>query len=73
MSTTLVDRITRAFDSNLEWVLDRSHDINQQPELGYEEYRTSALLADTFETLGDFRVERGVGDLPTAFPATVAA
>jgi aminobenzoyl-glutamate utilization protein B len=38
-------------------------------ELGLEEYKSSALLADTLESAG-FKVERGVAGMPTAFVAT---
>jgi len=38
-------------------------------ELGLEEYKSSKLLADTFEEAG-FKVERGVAGMPTAFVAS---
>ena len=38
-------------------------------ELGLEEYRSSALLADSLEEDG-FKVERGVAGMPTAFVGT---
>lgn len=38
-------------------------------EPGYQEVRSSKLLADRLEK-ADFRVERGVADIPTAFVAT---
>ena len=38
-------------------------------ELGLEEYRSAALLADTLEASG-FDVERGVAGMPTAFVAS---
>jgi aminobenzoyl-glutamate utilization protein B len=41
-------------------------------ELGYQEKRSSALLADTMEEAG-FRVERGVAGIPTAFIATIGS
>jgi len=43
-------------------------DIFDHPELGYEEFYASGLLTDELEKLG-FSVERGVGDVPTAFRA----
>jgi len=41
-------------------------------EPGYQEKRSSTLLADTLEKAG-FKVERGVAKIPTAFVATVGA
>lgn len=38
-------------------------------ESGYQEHKSSALLADMLEQAG-FRVERGVADIPTSFVAT---
>ena len=38
-------------------------------EPGYQEFRSSKLLADTLDRAG-FTVERGVADIPTAFVAT---
>ncbi len=42
--------------------------IHDNPEVGLEEYKSSALLADFLEGQG-FRVRRGIADLPTAFRA----
>lgn len=41
----------------------------REPELGYLETKSSALLADDLER-ADFRVERGVAGMPTAFVAS---
>ncbi len=41
-------------------------------EVGYQEKRSSALLADALES-GGFRVERGVAGIPTAFIATIGS
>ena len=42
--------------------------IFAEPELGYQEFKSSARLADFLESNG-FRVERGILDMPTAFHA----
>lgn len=42
--------------------------IHENPELGFEEHKAAAWLAEALER-GGFRVERGVGGLPTAFRA----
>ncbi len=41
-------------------------------ELGYQEKRSAALLAEKMEAAG-FRVERGVADIPTSFIATIGS
>lgn len=46
-----------------------SLDIGANPELGHEEFRSSALLADELERHG-FTVERGTLGLSTAFIGT---
>jgi amidohydrolase len=45
-----------------------SHRIHAHPELGYEEERACAWLCELLEGAG-LEVERGVGELPTAFAA----
>ena len=49
-----------------------SHRIHAHPELGYEEVRASAWLAELLRA-GGFAVEAGICDLPTAFRARVGA
>jgi amidohydrolase len=46
-----------------------SHFVHAHPELGYEEFLSSAAVADAAEQAG-FDVERGIASLPTAFRAT---
>ena len=41
-------------------------------EVGYQEKRSSALLADALEA-GGFKVERGVAGIPTSFIATIGS
>ena len=36
-------------------------DIHAHPELGFEEVRTAALVADTLSEIGGFEVKTGVG------------
>jgi amidohydrolase len=45
-----------------------SHRIHANPELGFEEEQACAWLCELLEGAG-LQVERGVGDLPTAFAA----
>ncbi|HZT08808.1 MAG TPA: M20 family metallopeptidase [Chloroflexota bacterium] len=49
-------------------LINLSHRIHAEPELGFEELRASAWLTDALTDFG-FTVETGVGDLPTAFIA----
>jgi amidohydrolase len=51
-----------------ERLLDLSHRIHAEPELGLEEEKACAWLADELTAAG-FSVERGVGGLSTAFSA----
>src|SRR5947209_3468439 len=52
------------------WAMARQ--ICEWAEPGYQEKRSSALLADALEKAG-FRVERGVAGIPTAFTATAGS
>jgi amidohydrolase len=51
-----------------EQLVALSHRIHARPELGFEEERACAWLCELLEEAG-LAVERGVGDLPTAFAA----
>jgi amidohydrolase len=50
-------------------VVDLSHRIHANPELGFEEELASRWLTSALDEAG-FDVERGICDLPTAFVAT---
>jgi amidohydrolase len=50
-------------------VVDLSHRIHANPELGFEEELASRWLTNALDEAG-FDVERGICDLPTAFVAT---
>jgi amidohydrolase len=49
-------------------LVDLSHRIHANPELGYEEERAADWLCELLADSG-FRVERGICDIPTAFTA----
>jgi amidohydrolase len=66
---TLQERATDAIESQRDELVSLSHFIHAHPELGYEEYESSAALAAFAERQG-FEVERGSAGLPTAFRAT---
>ena len=49
-----------------------SHRIYENPELGYEEVQAAEWLTDVLEGNG-FEVQRGFGDMPTAFVASTGS
>jgi amidohydrolase len=53
-------------------LLALSHRIHAHPELGFEEEKSSAWVAEALDGAG-FRVTRGACDLPTAFVATAGS
>ncbi len=58
--------------SNADTAWDMARKIWDWAEVGYQEKRSSALLADAMEA-GGFRLERGVAGIPTAFIATIGS
>jgi amidohydrolase len=66
---TLQERASDAIENVRDELISLSHFIHEHPELGYEEYESSAVLANFIERHG-FEVERGSAGLPTAFRAT---
>ncbi|PWV99427.1 amidohydrolase [Paenibacillus cellulosilyticus] len=66
---TLKSAIFETIDKHAADWTTMSLDIGAHPELGHEEFRSSALLADELEKHG-FTVERGTLGLPTAFIGT---
>ena len=69
MSTVKTD-ISHAADGLAGELETLSRQIHDHPELGYQEVKACGWLSDFLEAKG-FRVERGVGGVPTAFRATV--
>jgi aminobenzoyl-glutamate utilization protein B len=64
-----VDEFIRAH-ADSSWEMARK--IWEWAEVGYQEKRSSVLLADALES-GGFRVERGIAGIPTAFIATIGS
>jgi amidohydrolase len=62
-------RVVKAIEGARSELVDLSHFIHAHPELGYEEFESSAALASAAERAG-FDVERGAAGLATAFRAT---
>ena len=65
----LVDAYVKAH-ADAAWEMAKK--IWDWAELGYQEKRSAALLAETMEAAG-FRVERGVAGIPTSFIATIGS
>jgi len=61
--------ISKEIESRQEKFWRISDAIWSYAELGWQEFKSSKLLADTLEEAG-FRVDRGVAGMPTAFVAT---
>jgi amidohydrolase len=66
---TLNASATSAIEDVREELVALSHFIHAHPELGYEEFASSEVLASAAEGWG-FSLERGIASLPTAFRAT---
>lgn len=62
------DKVWQRIDELLDELWELALRIHQNPELGFEEHKAAAWLAEALEA-GGFRVERGVGGLETAFLA----
>ncbi len=64
-----VDAFVRSH-ADSSWEMARK--IYDWAEVGYQEKRSAALLADAMEA-GGFKLERGVAGIPTAFIATIGS
>jgi amidohydrolase len=53
-------------------LVELSHRIHANPEIGFHEEKAAAWLTEALAEAG-FQVERGAGNLPTAFVATVGS
>ncbi|MEU4895057.1 M20 family metallopeptidase [Streptomyces sp. NPDC044780] len=71
--TDINGRVKREFEKNLDLVTELSHRISAHPEPAFEEYATSAAIVAALENSGDFTIEKGVADLPTAFVASAGS
>lgn len=61
-------KVWRRVDELSPQLWDLALRIHAHPELGYEEHQAAAWLSESLAAAG-FQVERGVGDVPTAFRA----
>jgi amidohydrolase len=65
----LRQRIVDAIEARRDEIIEMAETIRQNPEIGYEEFMASELLAGKIRQLG-FEVEKPVGGLETAFRAS---
>ena len=72
MTVDAKSAVKSGVDDAAEALIDLSHRLHANPELGFEEERASAWAAETL-TANGFEVEAGVCDLPTAFVATAGS
>ena len=64
-----LDTIQSAVEAARGELVALSHFVHAHPEMGYEEFESSAAVANALEAAG-FTVERGIAGLETAFRAT---
>jgi amidohydrolase len=66
----LRQRIIDAIEQHRDEIIEVAETIRLNPEIGYEEYQSSALLASKIDEQPGFEVEKPIGGLETAFRAT---
>jgi amidohydrolase len=71
----MIDReqLDRSVEAVAPEVVARAKQIHAHPELRFEEHQAAAWLAESIEQHAGVKVERGVGDLPTAFRARLGS
>jgi len=67
-----LERAAHEVESHRDDLVTLSHFVHAHPELGYEEFKSSAAVAACLEAAG-FAMERGIADLETAFRATIGS
>jgi amidohydrolase len=67
----LEQRVVAEIDARRDELIRIADTIHANPEIGFQEFESAALLSGKLEENG-FVVERGVADLETAFVATLA-
>ena len=73
METTCASAVCDAVDEKLDLLLSTSDEIWNNPELAFEEYKASAILANALEGEGfavQYPLDKSVPQLRTAFRAT---
>jgi amidohydrolase len=65
----LSEQINEVVDGAASRLIDLSHSIHADPEIGLSETRSAARVVEAIESLTNVHVQRGIGPLPTAFRA----
>lgn len=71
-TTATIDAVTTVRAAVTDWssrLVELSHSLHREPETAFAEHSSCAKITNLVSAAG-FRVERGVGDLATAFTAT---
>jgi amidohydrolase len=68
--TELRQRIIDAIEAHRDEIIEMSETIRVNPEIGYQEFKSSELLARKIDEQPGFEVEKPLGGLETAFRAT---
>ncbi|MCI0476325.1 MAG: hypothetical protein L0Y55_08760, partial [Anaerolineales bacterium] len=68
MNSNLKERANATVDARRDDLIRISTTLHANPEIAFQEFKSSALLCDTLEQSG-YRVTRGVGGVETAFRA----
>ena len=72
MTTDAYARARATLEAAQPGLVELSHRIHDNPELGFEEVKAAGWLADELERAG-FETQRGYGEMPTAVVATVGS
>lgn len=70
MEDTIKSKVSREIDKLADRIIEISDSIHDEPELGYQEFKASALLTSELLKFG-FTVEKGLAGLPTSFRASL--
>jgi amidohydrolase len=66
----LRQRIIDAIDAHRDEIIELAETIRVNPEIGYQEFKSSEMLARKIDEQPGFEIEKPVGGLETAFRAT---
>lgn len=66
----LRQRIVDAIDAHRDEIVEMAEHIRQNPEIGYQEYMASDLLARKIDEQPGFEIEKPIANIDTAFRAT---
>ncbi len=67
-NTSLKSKVLAEIDSLRPYLIDMSNTVHSNPEIGYQEFKTSKLYCDVLQEHG-FEVSRGISGMNTAFKA----